>query len=250
MVMQAKETMMETIWENLSKSPDEEHVTLEVVDIEELWTNGFVDSDSYSMKDWKDAFEPHKTPDGKYILKKEDFLEKEKYRYTGEIMIPFEPILINEGKYTDEGLQELIDMSIAPSCALPRKDLDDFFDEFKNKYRGADNLIVMDIRGKRDIEALVDKDPSPRRRRELIFDAMFIQDLARAATDLGLMKATPEQAAKVQVSTFTTLPSSKSEAAARELKSIEKRKEAKATGGGDEGVSVRKVRKSRKGFRG
>lgn len=252
MGFKAEDNLMEMIWDAMPRYPDENHITLGAGDIEELYNNGFVDTELYKREDWVKAFEPHKTAEeDTYVVTKEEFLEKEKFRYKGEIMVPFEPLLINEGKYTDEGLQELIDLSIAPSCSLPKRDVQKFFDEFKAKYREKDNLIRMDMEGKRRVAYLIYENPSPMRRRELLFDAMFamhMQEIVRGKSQI--LKATPEQAAQVQVSTFTTLPSSRSEAAAKELERIEKVRGAKATGSGDEGVQVKKVRKSRKGFRG
>lgn len=252
MDLRADEVVMEEIWNNLIKSPDENHATFSEVDITDLWESGFVDTEKYSLEDWVKIFEPHKNADGDYVLTKEELFEKEKYRYTGEIMIPFEPLLINEGKYTDEGLQELIDMSIYPSCSLGKKELQEFFETFKETYRGDDDLITMNMEGKRQISELINESPSPTRRRELMFDALFRQHIEEIAKgNVDAFKATPEQAAQVQISTFSTLPSSRSEAASKELKGIEKRKDApQATGGGDEGVSLKNVKKSRKGFKG
>lgn len=250
MALKPEENIMEIIWDNMPKSPDPEHVTFTEEDIEEIWLNGFVNDETYSLKDWAKAFEPHKTPEGDYLLKKEDFLEKDKYRFTGEIKIPFEPLLINEGKYTDEGLNELIDMSIAPSCSKSPKEIQEFFEAFKEAYREKDDLIRMDMQGKREITHLIYENPSPARRRELIFDAIFAQQMAKiAAGKWQTVTATPEQVSQIQVSTFTTIPS-QAQKASKELESIEKAKKPKATGSMDEGVEIKKVRRSRKGQRG
>lgn len=251
MAFKSDEKMMEGIWNNLPKSPDPDHITLTDDDLEDLWDHGFVDTGTYPLDAWVKAFEPNRNPGGEYILTKLDFLEKIKYRYTGEIMMPFEAMLINEGKYTDEGLQELIDQSIAPSCSLTKMEIQEFFEVFKENYREDDGMVRMDMAGKREIEHLIAENPSPTRQRELLFDAIFSDQIGQALEDgAEIVRATPEQTAKIQISTFTTLPSSRSEAALKELKSIEKVKSAAATGSGDEGVSVKKVKKSRKGFRG
>lgn len=247
---QDEKLVMEVIWQNLPKLPDEDHVTFDEGALEEIWLAGFVDDQKYSLQEWIKAFEPHKTPEGTFVLRKEDFFEKDKYRFQGEIKIPFEPLRINEGKYTDEGLQELIDLSIYPSCSYSRQELQKFFDEFKERYRGKDGLIRIDMMAKRDIAKLIYENPSPTRRRELLFDMLFAEQIQEIREGISpVLHATPEQAAEVQVSTFTTTLTP-AEKALKGLKAVEKIKNSGATGGGDEGVRIKKVRRSRKGIRG
>jgi hypothetical protein len=209
-----------------------------------------VDTDKFPLDEWVRAFQPHRRPDGTYLLSKADFFEKESFRYTGAIMVPFEPMVINEGKYTDEGLQELIALSIAPSCSKPEEEIVRFFDGFKKKFREKDGLIRMNAEGKREIAALINGSPSPMRRRELLYDDMLIRQLAAIELELRHGKrSTPEETAKVEMSAFSMLPMSRTEKAAKGLKSLEKRKEsAPAAKGG--GVEIKKIRKSRMGFRG
>lgn len=241
--------VMINIWESMPKSPDENHITLNENDLEELWYNGFVDTNKISIKQWLNLFKEHKKGN-KYVLSRDEFMEKDKYRYTDEIKIPFEPLIINEGKYTDEGLQELFDMSIRPSCSKSAEEVNEFLEKFKKNYREKDNLIKMDLRGKRDIAELINTFPSPTRRRELLFDAMFNEQIAQFAAGNIPVTATPEQAAKLQASTFSTLPSNQSEKALKQLRNIEKRKDAKRAGSSsDEGIELKKVKRSRKGFR-
>lgn len=252
MTFKADEKIMEMIWETLPKTKDGRHVRFTDDDVALIWWNGFVDTIQYPEESWKGAFQPHKQTDGTYLLTKEEFIEKERFRYTGEIRIPFEPMLINEGQYTEEGLEELIDLSIAPSCYKTRAELKKFFDEFKERFREG-NLIRMNKDGKREIQELVNTYPSPLRRLEIIYDIMFMQQIAAAEAGLLEVVATPEQAAKAQMSTFADLPGSESEKAAvklKDLQKIRKKTEPKATGSGDEGVQVKKIRKSRKGFKG
>jgi len=246
------EMVMETIWNNLPKFPDNDHVTFDEAAVKEMWETGFVDETRYSLEEWMKAFEPHKTPEGNYILTKNDLFEKAIYRYKGEIKLPFEPLLINEGKYTDEGLEELINLSIAPSCSYSRERLREFFEDFKKRHRGGDGLIKMDMAAKREIADLIYQNPSPTRRREVLFDMIFgeqIEEIIKGTSPI--LTATPDQAAQVQISAFTQVPS-EVEKASVGLKSIEKVKERgtapAATNSPD--TSLKKVRRSRKGIRG
>ena len=72
-------------------------------DMATLWDYGFVDTEKYSKESWIDLFDTYKQPDDTYRFTQEEFATLEKYRYQGPIKIPFDPTLINEGKYTDEG---------------------------------------------------------------------------------------------------------------------------------------------------
>lgn len=244
--------VMEYLWEKLDKTPDG-RIRYSVNDIEALWIMGFVDAQKYPMAQWKGVFEPFRAPDGSYFLEKDAFLSLDKYRYKGEIHIPFDAMKINEGFYTDEGLQELIDASIAPSSCMPPDRLRAFFAELKELFRAPDGLIKIGRDAKLKIRDLIDKNPSPIRNLEILFDQML-----RAGDNKGLedqiASAQTERVtaqAALEASSFAATPITKAEASAKGLKGIEKaRRKTSATRTGGEGVALKKIRRSRKGMRG
>lgn len=251
MAYKSDENVMELIWNGAPKTPDPEHVTMTQTDLEILWNYGFVDTDQYPKDLWFGAFEHHKQTCGNYILTKNELLEKDKYRFKGEILRPFDPLLINQGKYTDEGLQDLIDLSIGPSCSLPKDQLFQFFNNFKTKYRGKDKLIWMDLKAKKEIAELIYAHPSPTLMRELYFDYAFYAQMMFIAK--GGKAASSHDTAKIQASTFATDSSNRSEIAARRLRALEKAREQLNRNEIDkeaEGTKLKEIKRSRKGTRG
>ncbi|MBI2346828.1 MAG: hypothetical protein HYV03_08165 [Deltaproteobacteria bacterium] len=241
--------VLEFVWEQLPKAPDGEHVNFSKADIEALWHYGFVDTLAVPIASWHAAFDPHRQPDGAYLLNQADFLAKERYRYRGEIHVPFDARKINEGLYTDEGLQELIDESVAPSVWAPAGTFDQFLAGLKTGTRQPDGLIRIDMAAKQRIRQFIDQYPSPLRRLELIFDAMIAQQLAGAA---GAMPAaaTPDQAARVEASTFTMLPDHPIAAKGKALKGLEKARDAAPVDPAKPTAPLKALRRSRKGVRG
>ncbi|MBI4126107.1 MAG: hypothetical protein HY465_01300, partial [Deltaproteobacteria bacterium] len=153
--------VMAYLWETLDKTPDGAHIQYTISDIDMLWHMGFVDTERVSIETWRTAFESHRQPNGMFLIGHEAFLDLDQYRYKGEIHIPFDAMLINEGRYTDTGLQELIDLSIAPSCSLSLQQVDAFFTSLKKDFRDPQGLIVVGKEAKQRIKKLLEDSPSP-----------------------------------------------------------------------------------------
>lgn len=245
--------MMEHLWSTLDKTPDGLHIRYSAMDVEQLWWMGFVDTRRVSIAEWKAAFEPYRQPDGSFILKREEFLSLDACRYKGEIRIPFDPMKINEGKYTDEGLDELVEGSIAPSCGMTREWLKSFTDTLKKDFRQKDGLILIKRQAKERIRALLDEHPSPLRNLEILLDNMIRdrgQDITKEVEKAEADIATAEAAR--QVSRFASEPASIAEEKAIELRAIEKSRKAQkeAQLKGVPKVELGKIRRLRKGVRG
>jgi len=251
----AGSSVMEYLWETLDKLEDEEgdRIVYMPEDIEQLWWMGFVDTDRYSMEEWKRVFEPYRQHEGFYLLKHDEFLALDRYRYTGDIHIPFDAMLINEGKYTDEGLDELISASIAPSCFLPRGNLNEFFDRLKKDFRQADSLILIKKEAKERIRALLEQHPSPLRNLEILLDQMIESrgEKIGQILDGAEIDVVTAEAAK-QVSSFSSTPTTRVESKAKEFEKLQKVKKKKesSTDDGKPKVELKRIRRSRKGYRG
>ncbi len=245
--------VMEYLWTTLEKTPDGKAIVYFPIDVEMLWKMGFVDTEKYSMDQWKLVFEPYKQADGSFRLEKDAFLSLDKYRYKGEIHIPFDAMRINEGLYTDEGLSDLVDASIAPSCNYAPEKLKVFFEAFKDTFRTPDGYIKVDRIAKMQIRALIEKNPSPLRNLELMFDQMIAKgkDVEMGEQVEGARAEMATARAAIEASSFAATPVTKTEAAAKGLKGLEKaRKKTSAGAPSDEGVHLKKIRRSRKGMRG
>jgi hypothetical protein len=244
--------VMEHLWETLQKTPDGKHLRYTLLDIEQLWWMGFVDTARVSLEEWTRLFEPLRQQDGTFLVAKDDFLALDKYRYQGEIRVPFDAMRINEGKYTDEGLDDLFEASIHPSCSLTREKLREFIDTLKRDFRQPDNLILIKQPAKERIKTLLDANPSPLRNMELLLDQMLTQrgadiekQIDAAELDGAAMKAA------MQTSSFSDSPTTRTEEKAQRLRSLEKaRSEASAEIEGVEKTELKKIRRSRKGMRG
>lgn len=243
---------MEAIW---LTSPKEEDGSLHYPEtlIYFLWENGFVDTAKFPKETWKAAFEPFKQPGGEYKITHDEFLTLDKFRYRGELHIPFDPLRINEGKYTDEGFEKLAQESIAPSCSLPPDLFKKFVDELKNEFRQEDDLLLIKTAAKQKIKKLLDENPSPLRKLEILFDNMLkakgaekeIEQLQQQVAPT----ASPEQLAALQQSTFTSGATSYAEVQAQRLKEVAKSRPAQEISPA-EGEPLKKIKRSKKGLRG
>ena len=245
--------VMEHLWNTLDKTPDGKFIRYSIMDIEQLWNMGFVDTERVPMAQWKSVFDPYLQDDGSFKLGKDDFYALDAYRYKGEIKIPFDAMRINEGKYTDEGFDDLINMSIAPSCSLPRSDLNEFFEAIKKDYREDDGLIAIRKPAKQRIRALLKAHPSPLRNLELILNNMLEtqEDELEAMVQRSEAGAATIETAR-QVSKFGTQPTNRVEAKADQFKRMAKtrKKPQKTVDTEKPDVELKKVRRSRKGMRG
>lgn len=241
--------VMEHLWNTLEKTKDGEHVHYNNNDIDQLWLLGFVDTENVDMEEWRAAFEPFKKSDGSYILTRDDFFSLDEYRYKGEIRVPFDPMQINEGKYTDDGLEELFAQSIIPSCRVEPGLMREFINAVKEGYRQTDGLIRIDMAAKDQIRELITGNPSPLRNLELIFDHLLREKGLAADRGAGAAEAATAEVA-TQVSQYTATPTSRSEKLAAGLKNIEKKKDLATEVEGVEKIELKKIRRSRKGLRG
>jgi hypothetical protein len=245
--------VMEHLWGTIDKTPDGNYVHYDEIDVHQLYINGFVDAEQFTLKEWMSAFEPFRQADGTFLLNKDNFLALDPYRYKGEIRVPFDAMKINEGRYTDEGLDDLVSASVAPSCKLSPEKLGEFFDTLKKDFRQADGLILIKADAKTRIGTLLESNPSPLRNLELLLDHMISErgtdmegEIDRAELDAATM-----QAAKA-ASSFSESPTTKSEEKAIGLKALTKARKGKAGGEvkGKDKTELKKIRRSRKGMRG
>ena len=249
----AKFNTMEFIWNSLDKIENGQKVRYAAEDAAYLWDYGFVDTGKCSKQDWFQVLVPFRQPDGSYVLSRDEFFTLDRHRYDGPIKIPFDPLKINEGKYTDEGFQELVDGAIAPSCGLSSADIKNKVEALKKEFRQSDGLILIAPPAKIKIKDWIDADPSPTRRREFMFEdflkseGLFKQQ--EAVAQQSSLVATPEQQAAVQASTFSQVPTSRTEENAVAFKAMAQAKPKVATKG-PATTELKSVKRNKKGLRG
>ena len=248
--------VMEFLWEQLPKN-EADKLCYTQDDVDGLWHMGFVDTVQYPLSVWRSQFEPYRQQDDTFELDKASFLALDSFRYTGEIRVPFDADLINEGKYTDEGVRELFELSIAPSSSLSSEDLEQFLADFIERFRDANGLIKICKPAKKEIAEFIAANPSPLHNLESILDKMLEEgtdeEIEAQLDERDTARATTEVAR--QVSKFSTAPITKTEEHAKKLSSLEKTKKkpaAKPAKAAKEKPSteLKKIRRSRKGMRG
>lgn len=245
--------VMSYLWETLEKTPDGEHIRYTIHDVDMLWHMGFVDTQRVAIEEWRAVFEPFRDPQGFFVLNHDAFLSLDPHRYTGEIHVPFDAMLINEGRYTDTGFQELIDMSVTPSCSFPPAQLNAFFINLKTTHRDAKGLIVVGNEAKLAIKKLLEDHPSPLRNLELLFDQMVMAGTQAEVNDEVAAAQTrfAERETTRQTSHFFAKPTSRSEASAKSLQAMAKAKQkSHADTDSHPTTELKKIRRSRKGMRG
>lgn len=248
--------ILPTLWDKLPKCPDADHITYTQDDIDILWQMGFVDTERYALDEWRAEIKPHCDAEGYYVLSRAQFLDLEKYRYRGVLYAPLDAHDINEGFYTDEGLQELIDLSIAPECGLPSAELTARIADLKTAIRADNGLLRVDKHVKHQFAAWLQEHPSPMRRLELLLAASFAEqgidiDSITADEPGSLLPAPPARVGGLQASAFSMTSHSPIDERIRALKQLEKAKVALPPQDPppDGGTPLKQLTRSRRGLR-
>lgn len=243
--------LMETLWDQIKKTPDGKGVILTDVDIEYLWHCGFIDTRQVPFAQWAAFFAAFTVETkGVYVLSKANFKLIEDFRYKGPIREPFDHHKINEGFYTDQGLDELFELGIAPSVEARSEETAEFVAAFKKEFRDKDNLIRIDKVAKKKIGDWMDAHPSPLRRLELIMEAKS-EGRPMDPKLFQFKTAGVDAINAMQVSVFSTRPST---IAVSKREALGKVTQTKAKKGSDvapdKGTPLHKLSRSPRGTRG
>lgn len=244
--------VMRYLWEKQPREDDQDYIIYTLDDIDVLWELGFVDAENVSLDEWRASFATYQQSDSTYKIREHDFLALDKYRYKGEIYAPFDAELINEGQYTEEGFQELVDLSIKPEIGLSAQEFAEKIDSLKQRYKEANGLISIRTAAKAEIAHWLEEYPSPLRRMEIIFMGMVESFAYEWTADENPVARSPQQIAQVEASAFTMLSSSDSEAKSNALKALQKVKDNSPTpddSGGSGGMKLGSLKRSRRGIK-
>lgn len=237
------------LWDKLPKSEDGQHIIYTDVDIELLWHTGFIDTALFPLDEWKQAMEPQRNSAGEYHLTRSDFLAIDRYRYKGEIFAPFDARDINEGLYTDEGFQDLLESSIIPECGLAPEAMHEWQEQFRSQARSDDGLLRMDVQAKAQIGKLLQDHPSPLRRLETLFLESAKSKNVDVAIDDVPMATMGQAYSDAQASAFALLSNNEDADKQHALKSLENAKLPETSGDAPEGptTSLKDIVRSRRG---
>src|SRR4029434_5262550 len=187
--LESNREVMAKIWGAIPKEPStpQEMVRYTLNDIKYLYEYGFVEFRQYSAQDWESAFDEFKQPDGTYLFSKEQFIKLGRYKYTGHIKAPLDPLKIREGWYEIETWRTFLIRNVLPSTtALTQQFLKDGEKRAKEQGLIVKGRVKIGKEVKLWLKQLLDSHPSPLRRRELDvqahYEKMVAQAEARTAT--------------------------------------------------------------------
>lgn len=242
--------LMEDLWDQIKKTPDGRGVILTDVDVEYLWHCGFIDTRQVPFAQWAAFFAPFLTEvKGVYVLDKGNFKLIEEFRYKGPIREPFDSQKINEGFYTDQGLDELFELGVGPSVESSNEDRATFIAALKKEFRDKDNLIRMDNACKQRIAEWMDAHPSPLRRLELIMEAKA-EGRVLDPKLFQFKTAGIDAVNAMQVSVFSMRPSTVAVSKKEALGKVTQTKAKKGSVESDKTTPLHKLRRSPRGTRG
>ncbi len=157
------------IWEAVTEKKDDGQwyiVWENRHDLEYLYSQGFVDTDKFTLEEWVKAFDDTKRPNGQYWVTLKHWVLKRPFRYEGPVEAPFDPFTLREGEWTKGDFQEILRQNILPATSLKEKDFESAFLKFKDKLFKDDKLLLTaDL--KKGFLAILQTYPSPRRNREM-----------------------------------------------------------------------------------
>lgn len=242
--------LLQDLWSEVKKTPDGKNIMFTDQDVEFLWHCGFVDTEQVPFSQWAAFFAPFFNKDAKvYVLSKPNFLLIEDFRYKGPIREPFDYHKINDGYYTDQGLDELFQLGIGPSVEVPRKEFDAFIADIKKTFREKNKLIRMDKTCKQKIGAFMDAHPSPLRRLELIMEAKD-EGIELNPDTFKYEVSGVNAVTAMQASAFSIRPSSMAMSKKEALSKVTQTKAKPAEKVGDNATPLHKIRRSPRGTRG
>ena len=155
---------MERLWDKLPKNKDGYTVTYAPGDLPYLYSRGFVDSQRFTLEQWKQAFAPYKTKDGNFVLTREQFLKLDVYRFKQIVGEPFEPLKLREGAWPDYELAYLWQSTIKPSSTITFEIFEKSVEIYKKKGKvNALGHLMVDEDVKKQLQYLLERFPSPKR---------------------------------------------------------------------------------------
>jgi hypothetical protein len=180
--------VMGKIWSAIPKEPGTpvEMVRYLSTDLKYLYDFGFVDTRAYTYEEWEKAFEDYKQADGTYLFNKDQFIRLGRYKYTGHIKTPLDPLKIREGWYEIDTWRSFLVKNVIPSTTGLTVE---FIKEGEKKALAQGLIVKGRIKIGKEVKLwlkqLLDNYPSPLRRREIDVQAAYDKLVAQAAAKSG-----------------------------------------------------------------
>lgn len=159
-------TPMEELWEKTAVTGDDGQKYIIYKgpdDLLYLYACGFVDFRQYKPQEWIESFNDSKLKNGIYLVTKEQWLAKEKYRYTGPVGEPFDPDFLVEKEITEGQFEKIFRYFICPSTWVPIESIPPILEGYRKRKKLVDGKIKIDSELKKEFKRVLEKMPSPLR---------------------------------------------------------------------------------------
>jgi len=137
-----------------------------------LYVSGFVDIAKNGFKEWLDSFADSRQKDGSYIVSHDQWVSKKKFRFTGKIGDPFDPMALPEREYTEGEFVKLLTEKVIPNTIYSPSYIPQFLNDLRAQKRLVNGKIRLDQGAKAFLTRTVNSFPSPTRILELMVAAL------------------------------------------------------------------------------
>lgn len=176
---------MEELWLSTSKPAQDGKRTITLKGVQDLgflYISGFVDVQKNSFQDWVNSFADSRQKDGSYLLSHDQWMAKKKFRYTGPVGEPFDPMSLEEKEYTEQEFITFIEQKIIPNTIFDKSAIPRVIAEFKVSKKIQNGKIFLDKNIKKLILQTVNDHPSPLRILQVMVEAFRKKEGMGAAT--------------------------------------------------------------------
>lgn len=164
---------MDEIWQSIAREKDGKRCIIykNVGDLATLYVGGFVDVIQYKFKEWVEAFKSSRQADGSYLVTYPQWIEKKKFRYSGPIGEPFDPLTLADAELTEEEFIKFLVQIIIPHTTLVAETvLPQIWTNTQKMGLFKNGKVLFNEECKRGLLFLMNNFPSPLRVQQILVD--------------------------------------------------------------------------------
>lgn len=172
---------LRSIWDKVAaQAPDGKKYLIfkSRTDLDYLYCTGFVDEAKYKPSDWVEAFSDSLMPNGAYMVSEAQWLDKVKYHFWGKVGLPWNPMELREGEWSDAEFGTMIKDKILPQIFFTPEEFEKVLGEAKKNGLMVGGKYMVTKLVKENLVDLLNNYPSPRRAREIDVAALTGQTAA------------------------------------------------------------------------
>lgn len=161
---------LRSIWDKVAaQAPDGKKYIIfkSRTDLDYLYCTGFVDETKYSPTDWVNAFSDSLMPNNAYLVTEEQWLDKVKYHFWGKVGVPWNPMELREGEWTETEFRAMVKDKILPQIFHTPEEFEIILSDAKKSGLMIGGKYMITKLVKENLLDLLNNYPSPRRAREM-----------------------------------------------------------------------------------